>query len=126
MINNERDNRFLVGNPPQRPPSPLVAGPACLLERIVEPLPAWSHYRIGREPTKPVFDPLRESYGPPPSCSILQPALGGTRDLRDALPPLSNGYQTSHPRVLQPGTWQVDLPIHHNRPRNETTRAQRA
>lgn len=112
IIKNKQDNPFLVGRPSPRPPSPLVAGPACLSERIVESLPAPSHYRLGKGPTKPPCDPPRKSYSPPPSSSILQPALGGTRDLRDALPPYSTSNETSHVRVSRPSTWQVSLPIH--------------
>lgn len=108
----ERENRSLVGRIPLRPPSPLVAGPACLSDRIVEPLPARSHYRLRQEPTKPPSNPPLESHGPLSSSSILQPALAGTRDLRDALPLSSTSYLPSHPRILQPITWQVDLPVH--------------
>lgn len=112
ISNNERENHSLVGRTPLRPPSPLVAGPACLSDRIVEPLPARSHYRLGIEPTKPPSNPPLESLGPLSSSSILQPALAGTQDLRDALPLSPTSYKTSHPRVLQPITWQVDLPIY--------------
>jgi len=112
IFDNERDNPSLVGRPPLKPPSPLVAGPICLSERIVEPLPARSHHRLGKQPTKSQSNLLLESCGPLPSSSVLQTALGGTRDLRDALPLPPTSCETSHPRVLQPIAWQVNLPTH--------------
>jgi len=112
IFNNECDNLSLVGRPSPRPPSPLVAGPACLSERIVEPLPARFYYGLGKQPTKSPSNLLLGSYGPLSSSSILQPALGGTRHLRDALPPFPTSYEKSYPRVVRPNTWQVNLPIH--------------
>jgi len=112
ISNNERDNHSLVGRKPLRPPSPLVAGPACLSDRIVEPLTVRSHYRLEEEPTKRPSHPPLESHSPLSISSMLQPALGGTRDLRDALPLAPTSYETPHPRVLRPITWQANLPIH--------------
>lgn len=109
---NERGNHSLVGKKPLRPPSPLVAGPACLLDRIVEPQSARSHHRLKEEPTKGSSHRSLESHRSLLGSSLLQPALGGTRDLRDALPLAPTSYETSHPRVLHPVTWQVNLPIH--------------
>jgi len=112
VFNNERDSPSWVGRHPDRAPSPLVAGPACLSKRIVEPLPARSHDRLGEEPTMPPFESPHESCSAPSNSSMLQPARGGTRDPRDALPLCPTSYETAHLRVLQTDTWQVSLPIH--------------
>lgn len=112
ILNNEHENSSLVGRTLHRPPSPLVAGPACLSERIVEPLPARSHCRLRDGLTRPPFNPTLENHGPLSSSSILEPTLGGTRHLRDALPPFPTSHESSCPPVLQPITWHVDLPIH--------------
>ena len=112
VSNNELNNRLLVCRTPLRPPSLLVAGPACLSDRIVEPSSARSHNRLGREPTIPPSNSPLESHCPLSGSSILQTALGGTRELRNALPPSSNDHETSYPRGIQPSAWRVSLPIH--------------
>ncbi|KAL8831618.1 MAG: hypothetical protein Q9191_000769 [Dirinaria sp. TL-2023a] len=112
-------NQKLSAESLQRPPSPLVAGPASTSERIVKPLPIRSHKNLNDHASRtPQSSSVQNCSHIWASSSLSNPNQLGLSDLRNALPQLSTSHKSSTSPMAQSIGWQVDLPIH-QKPRSK-------
>lgn len=111
LQNGHRSRTSLVA-PLRRPPSPLVAGPACLADRILKTVPLQPCPDKHTDEAKPSDDlSFLGRSSTSTNASLLESNPSGLRDVRNALPQLLIKHDkatSSSPLV----GWKVSLPIH--------------